>query len=131
MAPCLLRFCVLLAGLVLAAQSLPEPKHLEPGECVHQFRHLNSCDDAPTNTETNGISAGLLADMHLMAEHAAAVYLLANNNSTGTPLTCTGTCPGIKEGSCPQVEAAGATTITEFKDTPRFDDHGNSFPSLH
>jgi hypothetical protein len=115
---------VLLAKFMLTALSLPAPEHLEEGECRHQHLHLNSCDDDPSNTQKPGITSDLLGDIHLFAEYAAAAYLPMNYNSTGTPISCSGTCPGVESSSCPQVEKAGATTIEEFQDTPHFDDNG-------
>lgn len=114
---------VLLLALFLNALCLPAPSPLEKGECAHQHRHHNSCSDDPSNTETKGVSPELLGQMHVMSEYAAAAYLPANYNSTGTPLSCSGTCPGKNGGSCPQVEVAGAATIDEFQDTPTFDEY--------
>ena len=79
----------------------------------------------------NGISKDLLDDFRLMSQYCAASYWPGNNNSTDTPIQCPGAgCKYIPEGNCPLVEAANATTTVEFKDTPKFDNHGEVIVTL-
>ena len=102
-----------------------------PGDCDRDIHHMNSCKDEKSNTATRDIDQMLLDDIRLMAEYAAAAYWPGNNNSTDTPVSCTGyNCTHVPEGNCPRVEAAGARTTIEFKDTPKFDDHGE-LPLCH
>lgn len=67
--------------------------------------------------ENVGISAELLQQFNLMAQYAAAAYCPDNNNSTATPIICS-------TGNCPLVETAGAQSVDEFENDPRFDDTG-------
>ncbi|KAL8754080.1 MAG: hypothetical protein Q9184_005230 [Pyrenodesmia sp. 2 TL-2023] len=64
-----------------------------------------------------GISNDLLNTFKLVSQYAAAAYCPINNDSNDTLLLC-------KSGNCPLVEAAGAVTLSEFEDTPHFDDTG-------
>ncbi|KAL8906649.1 MAG: hypothetical protein Q9207_001903 [Kuettlingeria erythrocarpa] len=64
-----------------------------------------------------GISYDLLDTFRLISQYAAATYCPDNNDSNDTLLTC-------PTGNCPLVEAAGAVTLSEFEDTPHFDDTG-------
>lgn len=52
-----------------------------------------------------------------MSQYAAASYCKSNNASPGTVLVC-------QSGNCPLVEAARAETLSEFEDTPHFDNTG-------
>ncbi|KAL8861065.1 MAG: hypothetical protein Q9178_002578 [Gyalolechia marmorata] len=63
------------------------------------------------------ISDNLFHTFQLISQYAAASYCPGNNNSTDTFLTC-------PSGNCPQVEAAAAITLSEFEDTPIFDNTG-------
>ncbi|KAL8917515.1 MAG: hypothetical protein Q9172_005818 [Xanthocarpia lactea] len=63
------------------------------------------------------ISDNLFHTFQLISQYAAAAYCPGNNNSTDTLLTC-------PSGNCPQVEAAAAITLSEFEDTPNFDNTG-------
>lgn len=67
--------------------------------------------------ENVGISAELLHQFSLIAQYAAAAYCPDNNNSTATPIVC-------PTGNCPLVEMAGAHSVQEFENDPRFDDTG-------
>lgn len=73
--------------------------------------------ESPKNTQHNGISEELLAKFNLYAGYAAAAYCADNNDSPGTQVTCP--C-----GNCELVEAANATTISEFENTIKTDDTG-------
>ena len=64
-----------------------------------------------------GISNQLLENMRFASQYAAAAYCPDNNDSPSTRLTC-------PTNNCPLVEEAGATTLSEFEDTPHFDDTG-------
>ena len=97
------------------------------GSCDHYWNHLNRCHPTPGDQKTQGISQNLLDDFVLMSQYAAAAYWPGNNNSTGTPLSCSDSpCEYVPRGNCPLVEQANATTTEEFEDTPQFDDHGKS-----
>ncbi|KAI4134208.1 MAG: hypothetical protein LQ347_001719 [Umbilicaria vellea] len=72
---------------------------------------------SPKNTQHNGISEELLAKFNLYAGYAAAAYCADNNDSPGTQVTC-------PVGNCELVEAANATTISEFENTIKTDDTG-------
>ncbi|KAL8667999.1 MAG: hypothetical protein Q9168_007136 [Polycauliona sp. 1 TL-2023] len=63
------------------------------------------------------ISSDLLATFTLTSQYAAAAYCPTNNNSPNTTLLC-------PSGNCPLVASANATTVSEFEDTPHFDDTG-------
>ncbi|KAL6720141.1 hypothetical protein ACLMJK_002062 [Lecanora helva] len=96
-----------------------------PGQCRHKFFHWNQCKPERGLTKTEGISKELLDQFRLMSQYAAAAYWPGNNNSTGTPLSCSGpNCHNDPDGNCPLVEQAKASTTDEFQDTPKFDDHG-------
>ncbi|KAI4122262.1 MAG: hypothetical protein LQ338_005909 [Usnochroma carphineum] len=72
----------------------------------------------PADTSIHiGISNDLLNTFKLVSQFAAAAYCPDNNDSPDTTLTCA-------TGNCPLVEAAGAVTLSEFEDTPHFDDTG-------
>ncbi|KAL8841755.1 MAG: hypothetical protein Q9170_000788 [Blastenia crenularia] len=64
-----------------------------------------------------GISNSLLQTFKLISQYAAATYCPDNNDSANTTLTC-------PAKNCPLVEEAGAITLSEFEDTPHFDDTG-------
>ncbi|KAL8769818.1 MAG: hypothetical protein Q9209_004256 [Squamulea sp. 1 TL-2023] len=63
------------------------------------------------------ITDNLFDTFQLISQYAAAAYCPANNDSPDTFLTCS-------SGNCPLVQASGAITISEFEDTPKFDDTG-------
>ncbi|KAL8950163.1 MAG: hypothetical protein Q9222_003791 [Ikaeria aurantiellina] len=64
-----------------------------------------------------GISYELLDTFKLVSQYAAASYCADNNDSPNTPLTC-------QTHNCPLVEATNATALSEFENTPKFDDTG-------
>ncbi|KAF1992621.1 alpha/beta-hydrolase [Aulographum hederae CBS 113979] len=61
----------------------------------------------PITKQPRAISSTLLNNFALIEQYAAASYCPNNNDSPDTPLTCS-------TGSCPLVQDAGASTITEF-----------------
>ncbi|KAI4189984.1 MAG: hypothetical protein L6R41_001092 [Letrouitia leprolyta] len=72
----------------------------------------------PKDSEIHhGISHSLLDTFKLVSQYAAAAYCPDNNDSPDTILTC-------PTKNCPLVEAAGVATLSEFEDTPKFDDTG-------
>ncbi|KAA6409823.1 MAG: hypothetical protein FRX48_06435 [Lasallia pustulata] len=71
----------------------------------------------PKKSKHVGISKELLAKFKLYSEYAAAAYCIDNNNSPETRVTCP--C-----NNCKLVEAANATTISEFENTIKTDDTG-------
>ncbi|KAL8718610.1 MAG: hypothetical protein Q9225_004273 [Loekoesia sp. 1 TL-2023] len=99
---CLL--CLVLAAPLNAAT---------PGDPFNPFDYGGSGETATHF----GISINLLDTFKLVSQYAAAAYCPDNNDSLDTILTC-------PTHNCPLVEAAGATTLSEFEDTPKFDDTG-------
>ncbi|KAL8702884.1 MAG: hypothetical protein Q9201_003947 [Fulgogasparrea decipioides] len=79
----------------------------------------NPLDYHPTSSTRTfyGISDDLLSTFKVISQYAAASYCPSNNKSPSTRLTC-------PPGNCPLVEASTAVTLSEFEDTPRFDDTG-------
>lgn len=73
--------------------------------------------DPKDSTIHIGISSGLLDTFKLVSQYAAAAYCADNTDSPDTFLTC-------PTKNCPLVEAAGVVTLSEFEDTPKFDDTG-------
>ncbi|KAL8958030.1 MAG: hypothetical protein Q9193_004838 [Seirophora villosa] len=73
--------------------------------------------DPADNTTHIGISQELLDTFKLMSQFAAAAYCPGNNDSPNTVLAC-------PTGNCPLVESAKAVTLSEFEDTPHFDNTG-------
>ncbi|KAL8684619.1 MAG: hypothetical protein Q9224_006231 [Gallowayella concinna] len=75
--------------------------------------------DAPVQNdrEIHEIDDALFDTFKFISQYAAAAYCEGNNDSPNTRLTC-------PKGNCPLVEAAGAVTLSEFEDTPKFDDTG-------
>ncbi|KAL8801648.1 MAG: hypothetical protein Q9200_006875 [Gallowayella weberi] len=75
--------------------------------------------DAPRDNDKSihVIDNALFDTFKFISQYAAAAYCPGNNNSPNTTLTC-------PRGNCPLVEAAGAVTLSEFEDTPKFDDTG-------
>ncbi|KAL8969198.1 MAG: hypothetical protein Q9197_004475 [Variospora fuerteventurae] len=72
----------------------------------------------PADTSTHiGIDRDLLNTFTLASQYAAAAYCPGNNDSPNTVLAC-------PTGNCRLVESAKATTLSEFEDTPHFDDTG-------
>jgi Lipase 3 N-terminal region len=59
---------------------------------------------------TNGldVSAGVLNQLNLWEQYAAAAYCPANNDSPGDELSC-------EAGNCPLVQTASTTTSIEFQ----------------
>ncbi|KAL8940152.1 MAG: hypothetical protein Q9216_002970 [Gyalolechia sp. 2 TL-2023] len=84
-----------------------------PGDPTNPFDYWGSGDTA-THL---GISHGLLDTFKLVSQYAAASYCADNNDSPDTVLTC-------PTKNCPLVEAAGVVTLSEFEDTPLFDNTG-------
>ncbi|MCJ1257695.1 hypothetical protein MMC24_005521 [Lignoscripta atroalba] len=99
------------------ASVLSSPVPHFKGSCRHGILHILSCKDEPTNTESIGISDELLHRFELIADYATAAYCPGNNDSPGTQLTC-------PVHNCPLVEAANATTITEFQNSKLTDNTG-------
>lgn len=54
------------------------------------------------------VSASILDQLQFFSQYSAAAYCLDNNNSPDTKVTC-------PQGNCARVEAANATTLTEFE----------------
>jgi Lipase 3 N-terminal region len=54
------------------------------------------------------VSAGVLSQLNLWEQYAAAAYCVSNNNSPGNKVSCAA-------GNCPLVEAATTTTTIEFQ----------------
>ncbi|KAI9845660.1 MAG: hypothetical protein M1837_004634 [Sclerophora amabilis] len=65
---------------------------------------------APVELEKRAISEDLLSKFELFSQYAGASYCTSNNDSPNTKVAC-------HSGNCPLVEAANATTTTEFENT--------------
>lgn len=59
------------------------------------------------NLSASDIDAALFADLEYYVQYAAAAYCSNNDDSSGTPITCS-------TGTCPDVQAAEATSVLEF-----------------
>ncbi|KAI9754304.1 MAG: hypothetical protein M4579_004768 [Chaenotheca gracillima] len=64
----------------------------------------------PVELEKRSVSDQQLAQFELFSQYAGASYCTGNNDSPNTKVTC-------PSGNCPLVEAADATTTTEFENT--------------
>ncbi|CAI7615285.1 unnamed protein product [Penicillium manginii] len=70
---------------------------------------------APARPVPRAVSSGVLDQLTLFAEYAAASYCSNNINSTGDLLTCA-------EGNCPTVQSSGATSLYEFEESTEWGD---------
>lgn len=65
---------------------------------------------APQGLEARDVSTGVLSQLSLYEQYAAAAYCVNNNNSPGNKVTCAA-------GNCPTVEAATTVTSLEFQNS--------------
>ena len=97
----------------------------DPDDCHPGFLKINSCRNSQNTSEEKGVDQDVLDKLHLFSQFAAAAYWPDNNNSTGDLLKCSdGSCPKIPTGNCPDVEKGEYTTVQEWKDVDKVDDHG-------
>ena len=122
MKPLLLLFSLFVACTASLSESDCGP---DPDDCERGFLTFNSCLNPKNTSEQRGIEQDLLDSLRFFSQFAAAAYWPDNNNSTGDLLKCSGdSCPKIPSGNCPDVEKGEYTTVSEWKDVARFDDHG-------
>ncbi len=122
-----MKLLFLLLGIFVACRASFTKRGCEgdPDDCQRGLFQFNTCRNPHNVSEKKGIDQDVLDDLHFFSQFAAAAYWPDNNNSTGDLLKCSGgSCPKIPTGNCPDVEKAEYTTVQEWKDVDKFDDHG-------
>ncbi|KAK0640348.1 Mono- and diacylglycerol lipase [Lasiodiplodia hormozganensis] len=80
------------------------------GLCAASLANAAPAPAGQSRIERRDISQELFDTFQLMEQYAAAAYCPDNNDSPDTKLTC-------DTGNCPLVEAADATTVSEFENS--------------
>ncbi|KAL1648480.1 hypothetical protein SLS58_002235 [Diplodia intermedia] len=78
------------------------------GLCAASLANAAPAPAEQSRIERRDISQDLFDTFKLMSQYAAAAYCPDNNDTPNTKVTC-------NTGNCPLVEAADATTVSEFE----------------
>lgn len=76
--------------------------------CSYMYYYNNAhITERPANNLAATLDATLFAKLKYYVQYAAAAYCSNNDDSSGTPITCS-------TGNCPDVQAANAVSVLEF-----------------